>query len=190
MACLESRNLQSAEQAAHLLFHGVIDLAVGVVDGGDDQILQHADIILRHHFRIDHDPLQVLVAVDGDRDHAAARSGLHRQLRHFPLQALLHFLRLLHHVLDPHQRSSTVVFSTGKISSSACTVEFDIASAFTSSDDAFGCDVADCGDADAGAGCAPASATTTVTGTGLPPTFSAIDASHAFCSSHCPFAFF
>ena len=36
----------------------------------------------------------------------------------------------------------------------------------------------------------PASATTIDTGTGLPATFSAIDCSHAFCSSHWLFAFF
>ena len=40
------------------------------------------------------------------------------------------------------------------------------------------------------AGCMEASATVTATATGLPATFSAIDAIHAFCSSHCIFAFF
>src|SRR6185436_624881 len=74
-----------------------------VVDRRQDQVLQHADIILRHDFRIDRDLLQVLVAVDRDGDHAAAGGGLHGELRHFTLQALLHLLRLLHHVLDAHR---------------------------------------------------------------------------------------
>jgi len=74
-----------------------------------------------------------------------------------------------------------VVFSTGKISSTACTVEFAIASAFRSSDDAdvgFPNDDA-AGDAGAAAGTAPASATATEKGTGLPATFSAIDDNQA-----------
>src|SRR5204863_3942533 len=87
-------------------------------------------------------------------------------------------------------RSSTVVFSTGKISSTACTVEFAIAAAFTSSPDGFtACEVADTGKAGTGDG-VPDSATLTEIATALPATFSAIDASHVFCSSHWLFAFF
>src|SRR5688572_27068661 len=113
----------------------------------------------------------MLVSVHRHGDHAAAGGGLHRQFGHLLLQALLHLLRLLHHVLDVH-RSSIVVFSTGKISSTACTVEFAIASAFTSSDDDDGEGAAGAaGDAGAGDGTAPASATVTETGTGAPATF-------------------
>ena len=65
-----------------------------------------------------------------------------------------------------------------------------MASALMSSDDAFGADVAEIGDAGAEAAAVPASATVTETGTGLPAAFSATDCSHAFCSSHWLFAFF
>src|SRR5688572_3256997 len=171
-----------------------------IVDGSDDQILQHADVVFRHDFRIDRDLLQMLMAVHGDGDHTAPSSGLHGQLGHLLLQALLHFLRLLHHVLDVHrafafQRSSTVVFSTGKISSTACTVELAIASAFTSSADGFGVSRRSSpgtsrAEADADDGAPVTSATAMVMGTGFPATFSASDCSQGFCSSHCAFAFF
>jgi len=85
-----------------------------------------------------------------------------------------------------------VVLSTGKISSTACTVEFAIASAFNSSGEAFCDEPAATGNTGSGAGtgCDPESATTIETGTGRPVIFSAIDCSHAFCSSHWLFAFF
>ena len=41
-------------------------------------------------------------AVDRHGDHAAAGGRLDRQVRHFTLEALLHFLRLLHHARDIH----------------------------------------------------------------------------------------
>src|SRR5918993_2836376 len=136
---LHSRQLEAAEQAAHLVLHCRVHLAVRVVERGDDQVLQHADFILGHHLGIDGDLLEMLVAVDDHRDHAAAGGGLNRQLRHFALEAFLHLLRLLHHVLYAHRYlsylSSIVVFSTGNISSTAWTVELAMASAFTSGDD-------------------------------------------------------
>src|SRR5688572_20461447 len=161
-----------------------------VVDRGNDQVLQHADVVFRHHFGVERDLLQMLVAVHGHRHHAAAGGGLHRQLGHLLLQALLHLLRLLHHVLNVH-RSSIVVFSTGKISSTACTVEFAIASAFNASGELFcAAGSSRLSSPECSRGEADPSATTTDTGTGLPATFSASDCSHAFCSSQCAFAFF
>ena len=46
-----------------------------------------------------------LGAVDDDGDHAAAGVALDLQLGHLLLQALLHLLRLLHHLLDVHEYS-------------------------------------------------------------------------------------
>jgi hypothetical protein len=86
---------------------------VRVVERGDDQVLQHADVILRHHFRIDGDLLEMFVAVDDHGDHAAAGGGLDGQLRHLALKTLLHLLRLLHHVLYSHRYLSSSLFDRG-----------------------------------------------------------------------------
>src|SRR3954469_6199538 len=108
------------EHATHLLGHLFIRFAMRVIDRGDDHILQHLDLFLRDHFRIDLEGLNLLRAIDGDGDHAAAGVALDAQFGHLLLQALLHLLRLLHHLLDVHI-SSTSRISAGKTSSIACT---------------------------------------------------------------------
>src|SRR5688572_24263231 len=102
----ETGNLETAHQPGHRLPELFVDLAIGVVDGGHDQILQHLDIVLRHDFGIDGDRLQLFGAVDDDRDHAAAGGRFDAQLGHLLLQALLHLLGLLHHGLDIHRATS------------------------------------------------------------------------------------
>ena len=98
----ESRQVQPRHHAAHAALHLVVHLAVRVVDRGDDQVLQHADVVLRHDLGVERQLQQVLVAVDHHRDHAAAGGGLDADVGHLLLQALLHLLRLLHHRLDIH----------------------------------------------------------------------------------------
>ena len=104
------------QHAAHLLRHLLVGLAVRVVDGRDDQVLQHLDVVLRDDLGIDLERLQLLRAVDDDGDHAAAGGGLDAQLGHLLLQALLHLLRLLHHLLNLLRVhiSSTSRISAGK----------------------------------------------------------------------------
>src|SRR5687768_9354949 len=68
----QARNLQAAHEPAHRSAELLIDLAAGVVDGGDDHVLQHLDIVFRDDLRIDRDRLQLLPAVDDDLHHAAA----------------------------------------------------------------------------------------------------------------------
>src|SRR5215203_3168972 len=111
---------QPRHQAAHLRGEFFLDLAVGVVDRGEDHVLQHLDVLFRHHLGVDLQRLQLLVAVDDDRDHAAAGGRLDAEFGHLLLKALLHLLRLLHHLLDVHI-SSTSRISAGKTSSSALT---------------------------------------------------------------------
>ncbi len=134
----------------------------------------------------------MLVAVDDDRDHAAAGGGLDGQLRHFTLQALLHLLRLLHHVLNTHQRSLDGRLFDREYFEHGLDREFAIASAFTSSGALVGFLPATLElPAKPEPGRSGASVrTATVIGTGFPATFSAIDCSQAFCSSHWLFAFF
>src|SRR5262245_12733270 len=95
-----------------------------VVDGRNDEILQHLDVVLRDDFRVDLESLNLLETVDHDGHHAAPRRGLDCQLRHLLLQPLLHLLRLFHHLLDVHGSpyiSSTSRISAGNTSSKACT---------------------------------------------------------------------
>ena len=111
--------------AAHLLRHRLVGLALRVVDRRDDQILQHLDVVFRDDLGIDLERLQLLGAVDDDGDHAAAGGAFDAQLGHLLLQALLHLLRLLHHLLNlwmftsrsPRRPGSRA----GNTSSSACT---------------------------------------------------------------------
>src|SRR5204863_2867500 len=73
-----------------------------------------------HDLGIDRHRLDLLGAVDDDGHHAAAGVAFDAQLGHLLLQALLHLLRLLHHLLDVHI-SSTSRISAGKTSSMAWT---------------------------------------------------------------------
>src|SRR5205807_6775270 len=93
-------------------------LPMRVVQGCDDQILQHLDIFSGDDLGIDLQRLHLLGAVDDNGDHAAAGVALDAQIGHLLLQALLHLLRLLHHLLDVHI-SSTSRISAGKTSRSA-----------------------------------------------------------------------
>ncbi len=55
-------------------------------------------------FGIDLHALHLLLAVHDDGHHAAAGGRLDAQIVHLLLQALLHLLRLFHHLLDVHRR--------------------------------------------------------------------------------------
>jgi hypothetical protein len=67
-----------------------------------DEVLQHFDIIFRDHFGIELQRQDLLGAVHDHGDHAAAGVALDLELGHLFLQAFLHLLRLLHHLLDVH----------------------------------------------------------------------------------------
>src|SRR5688572_10938177 len=177
----QTGDLQTAHQAAHRLTELLVHLAAGVVDGGHDQILQHLHVVLGDDLGIDLDRLQLLGAVHGDGDHAAAGRGLDAQLGHLLLQALLHLLRLLHHGLDVHI-SSTSRISAGMISSMVCTAEDDMASALRSRFPAAGASTFGCSTF---AAATPTSPPTAVTLMRLPAAFSAADSSHARASVHC-----
>src|SRR5205807_1985588 len=84
------------------------------------QILQHLDVFFDNDLGIDLDRLHLLGAVDDHRHHAAAGVAFDFELGHLLLQAVLHLLRLLHHLLNVHI-SSTSRISAGKTSSSAWT---------------------------------------------------------------------
>src|SRR5438067_8812453 len=117
---LDAGDLQTTHHAAHRLRQLLIGLALRVVDGGDDQILQHLDVVSGDHLGIDLERLNLFGAVHHDGDHAAAGIALDLELRHLLLQTLLHLLRLLHHLLNVHI-SSTSRISAGKTSRSAWT---------------------------------------------------------------------
>ncbi len=75
---------------------------------------------------------ELLGAVERDRHHAAAGGGFDRERGHLLLQALLHLLRLLHHLLNllGIHISSTSRISAGKTSSIAWTPASASASSF------------------------------------------------------------
>src|SRR5262249_17784786 len=114
------------------LLHLLVGLPVGVVHSGNDQILQHLDIVLRDHFRIDLDSEKLLGAVERGGHHAAAGGCLHAERGHLLLQPLLHLLRLLHHLLNllGIHISSPSRISAGKTSSRAWTPASASASSF------------------------------------------------------------
>src|SRR5688572_6105764 len=129
----EAGNLQATEHAGHRLPELLVDLAVRVVDGSDDQILKHLDFLLRDDLGINGDGLHLLGAVDDDGHHPAAGRRLDPQVGHLLLQAFLHLFRLLHHGCDVHGSiSSTSRISAGNTSSTAWIADEFMASALRS----------------------------------------------------------
>ena len=80
----------------------LVRLALRIVDGRQNQVLQHLHVVFRHGFGIDLQRLDLLGAIHHHGHHAAARGRLDAQFGHLLLQALLHLLRLLHHLLNVH----------------------------------------------------------------------------------------
>src|SRR6202022_3047407 len=111
---------QTPQQAGPLLGPLLVDLPVRVVDRSDDQVLQHLDLVFRHDLGIDLQRLNLLGAIDNDRDHAAAGGRFTLELGHLLLALILHLLSLLPHLLDIHISSPSRI-SAGKTSSSAWT---------------------------------------------------------------------
>jgi hypothetical protein len=70
-----------------------------VVEGGDDQVLKHLDVVFRDNLRIDFEGLHLFGTVHDHGHHPAAGVPLDAGLGHLLLQAILHLLRLLHHLL-------------------------------------------------------------------------------------------
>src|SRR5207237_10345331 len=114
--------------------------------------------------------------------HAPAGVALDAQLGHLFLQALLHLLRLLHHLLNIHI-SSTSRISAGKTSSIAWTPRSASAcsrsAAFLSA--AFGAALCPFGGSAAGDDAAAPSVTTPAIATARPKTCFASDSSQARC---------
>src|SRR5216684_374814 len=101
----QSRNLHPAGHCADGACHLLIDLARRFVHGGNDQILQHLDVIGVDGFLVDGDGQQLLGAVHRRLDHPASGASLDAQRRHALLHLLLHLLHLLHQLLRIHEIS-------------------------------------------------------------------------------------
>src|SRR4051794_20937399 len=85
-------------EAAHGLLVDVVDLGQSIVQGGEDEIFQHADVVGIDGPRVDGDPLELHAAVRGDLHHPAAGSAFHDLLGRGRLrlhQLRLHLLSLL-----------------------------------------------------------------------------------------------
>ena len=119
---LQTGQAEAAHDAADLALQLLVDLAQRVVDGGDDQVLQHLDIVFRDDVRIDRQLLHVLVAVDDDGDHAAAGGALDADAWTSPSAAApAAAAPASSSAAGSRYSSSTFDFWTGKISNSACT---------------------------------------------------------------------
>src|SRR5947208_3417395 len=64
-------------EAAHGLLVDVVDLGEGVVQGSQDEVFEHADVVGIDGAGVDADPLEIHAAVDRDLDHAAPGRAFH-----------------------------------------------------------------------------------------------------------------
>src|SRR5512132_1564910 len=97
------RQLQPARDFRHALGDVRLQLRLGVVHGGDDQVLEHLDLLAVDQRRIDLQPADVALAGKRHLYHAAAgrsdQLGRGQLLLEFP-HLLLQLLRLLHHLAE------------------------------------------------------------------------------------------
>src|SRR6185503_10058412 len=110
-----SRQPQPGGKSTHFFLYRRFRLLGSVVEGGDQEVLQH--FAVRHERRIDAHAAHLVLAGHGHLHHARARLALHFQGTELFLQALhvfLHHLRLLHHLADIafHRCFSRIVEST------------------------------------------------------------------------------
>src|ERR1043166_6179844 len=98
----QSRDLHPAGHGAEGRLHLFVDLARRFVDRGDDEVVQHLDVVRIDRFLVDRHGEELLRAVHGRLHHPAARAPLDAQLGH-PLRHLrLHLLHLLHELFGVH----------------------------------------------------------------------------------------
>src|SRR5579862_3790533 len=102
-------------QRAHFFLHGRLHLARGIIEGGDQQVLQHFPV--RRKRRIDAHAARLVLAGHCNFHHSRAGLAFDLQRAQLLLHAahvLLHHLRLLHHLSDIafHRCFSRIVEST------------------------------------------------------------------------------
>src|SRR5262245_8235656 len=111
------RKRQTARQALHLLLHRLLDLSLGVVVSGDDEVLEDLGLAGVEQRRIDADARHVAFAGERDRHHAAAGAALDLRALKLGLHvgdAALQRLRLLHHLGEAlHQLVPSSLNSSG-----------------------------------------------------------------------------
>ena len=127
---------EAAGHLPHLDGDQALRAADALVDGGDDQVLDHLDVLRVEQRRLDANADHLELAVDRGRDHAAAGAGLDGAARELVLdvgEPLLELLRLLEdatevealahlHTSYGRRRSRTPRTSAPKISTAAFTI--------------------------------------------------------------------
>src|SRR4051794_3757076 len=73
----EAAEAATHAEATHGLLVELVDLGQGVVQGGQDEVFQHADVVGVDRPGIDGHPLELHAAADRDFDHAPARGAFH-----------------------------------------------------------------------------------------------------------------
>src|SRR3954469_25827895 len=101
----ESRNLHPAGHRADGARHLLVHFARGFVDRGDDEVLEHFDVVRIDGFLVDGDGEELFGTVHRRFHHAAASASLDLQRGHALLHLFLHLLDLLHQLLRIHEVS-------------------------------------------------------------------------------------
>src|SRR5262249_20452341 len=92
------------------------------VEGGNDEVLEHLDLVRVDQRLVDLERLQVALAADRDLDHAAAGGAVHLdgfEARLHLGHLGLHLLRLLHHLAEISHDSSSPSGGWSALGSSA-----------------------------------------------------------------------
>src|SRR5690554_5289805 len=101
---------EPAHGGAHLLLLQFLGAALGFVDGGGYQVLEHLDVLGVHHLGVYPHGGDGALARGGGGDHAGSRAALHRHVAE-PFLRLGHLalglLGFLHELLDVHAVSPT-----------------------------------------------------------------------------------
>src|SRR4051794_190035 len=131
-----ARAAEAARHVAHLARRELLGRAQRLVDGGEDGVLEHLDVLGVDRVRVDGDRLDRELARRDDLDHAPARRGLDAFVLEGLLRrhhVLLHLLDLLEHLLHVglgrHQGVSSGSGSdSGRISASNSSTKRSISS--------------------------------------------------------------
>src|SRR4030095_10770284 len=92
--------IESAERATETVLHRLVNFSSAFIHGSNNQVLKHLEIT--SGFRINRKRKDLLGAVHFDFYNAPSRRRTDTQRLHLARHILLHFLGLLHHILQVH----------------------------------------------------------------------------------------
>src|SRR5215831_15100915 len=108
LPCLQARDVESAEHARKGRLHLGVDFAGGLVDRGEDEVLEHFDVAGFYSFRIDAHAEELLAAIHFSGYGSAARGGFDDGLLHLALHGLVLLFGFRHQVLEIESAHSQI----------------------------------------------------------------------------------